>query len=82
MSRPDISIKYVLNGQTKFFTNGDGDLKAIIYRIYGRDIANEMIPFQTVEEDLVLEGFLGKPVLNRANRNFENYFVKQPLYQE
>ena len=75
LSRPDISIKYVLNGQTKFFTNGDGDLKAIIYRIYGRDIANEMIPFQTVEEDLVLEGFLGKPVLNRANRNFENYFV-------
>lgn len=75
LSRPDISIKYVLNGQTKFFTNGDGDLKAIIYRIYGRDIANEMIPFQIVEEDLVLEGFLGKPVLNRANRNFENYFV-------
>lgn len=75
LSRPDISIKYVLNGQTKFFTNGDGDLKAIIYRIYGRDIANEMIAFQTVEEDLVLEGFLGKPVLNRANRNFENYFV-------
>lgn len=75
LSRPDISIKYVLNGQTKFFTNGDGDLKAIIYRIYGRDIANEMIPFQTVEEDLVLEGFLGRPVLNRANRNFENYFV-------
>lgn len=55
LSRPDISIKYVLNGQTKFFTNGDGDLKAIIYRIYGRDLANEMIPFQTVEEDLVLE---------------------------
>lgn len=75
LSRPDISIKYVLNGQTKFFTNGDGDLKAIIYRIYGRDIANEMIPFQIVEEELVMEGFLGKPVLNRANRNFENYFV-------
>lgn len=75
LSRPEISFKYVINGQTKFFTNGDGDLKAIIYRIFGRDIANEMIPFQIVDQELVLEGFLGKPTLNRANRNFENYFV-------
>lgn len=77
MSEPDISFKYVINGQTKFFTNGDGDLKAIIYRIYGRDIANEMIPFQWVDQNIVLEGFLGKPTLNRANRNFENYFVNK-----
>lgn len=75
LSKPEISFKYVLNGQTKFFTNGDGDLKAIIYRIFGRDIANEMIPFQVVDQELILEGFLGKPTLNRANRNFENYFV-------
>lgn len=75
LSKPNISFKYVINGQTKFFTNGDGDLKAIIYRIFGRDIANEMMPFQIVDQELVLEGFLGKPTLNRANRNFENYFV-------
>ncbi len=75
LSRPEISFKYVLNGQTKFFTNGDGDLKAIVYRIFGREIANETIPFQIVDKELVLEGFLGKPTLNRANRNFENYFV-------
>ena len=67
----------MINGQTKFFTNGDGDLKAIIYRIFGRDIAKEMIPFQIVDQELVLEGFLGKPTLNRANRNFENYFVNR-----
>lgn len=75
LSRPEISFKYVLNGQTKFYTNGDGDLKAIIYRIFGRDIVNEMMEFQVVDEDIVLEGFLGRPTLNRANRNFENYFV-------
>ncbi|EOS33569.1 DNA mismatch repair protein MutL [Lachnospiraceae bacterium A4] len=75
LSRPEISFKYVINGQTKFYTNGDGDLKAIIYRIFGRDIANEIIEFQAVEENITLEGFLGRPMLNRANRNFENYFV-------
>lgn len=77
MAKPHISFKYMINGQTKFFTTGDGDLKAIIYRIFGRDIANEMIPFQCVDNQIVLEGFLGKPTLNRANRNFENYFVNQ-----
>lgn len=77
LSRPEISFKYVLNGQTKFYTNGDGDIKAIIYRIFGRDIANELLEFQAVDEEIVLEGFLGKPTLNRANRNFENYFVNK-----
>ncbi len=75
LSRPEISFKYVINGQTKFYTNGDGDLKAIIYRIFGRDIANEMMTFYASDEDIELCGFLGKPALNRANRNFENYFV-------
>lgn len=77
LSRPEISFKYVINGQTKFYTTGDGDLHAIIYRIFGRDIAGEMMAFQAVDENIVLEGFLGKTVLNRANRNFENYFVNK-----
>jgi len=77
LSRPEISFKYVLNGQTKFYTNGDGDLHAIIYRIFGRDIANELMAFQAVDENIVIEGFLGKTALNRANRNFENYFVNR-----
>ncbi len=77
LSRPNISFKYVINGQTKFYTNGDGDMKAIIYRIFGRDIANEMMEFRAVDGDIALEGFLGRPTLNRANRNFENYFVNK-----
>lgn len=77
LSRPEISFKYVINGQTKFYTNGDGDLRAIIYRIFGREIANEMMEFQAVDENIVIEGFLGKTALNRANRNFENYFVNK-----
>lgn len=77
LSRPEISFKYVINGQTKFYTNGDGDLRAIIYRIFGRDIANEMMEFHAVDGDVVLEGFLGKIAINRANRNFENYFINR-----
>ena len=75
LSRPDISFKYMLNGQTKFYTNGDGDVKAIIYRIFGREISNEMVPIHFEDSHLTIDGFLGKPILNRANRNFENYFI-------
>lgn len=77
LSSPNISFKYVINGQTKFYTNGDGDLRAIIYRIFGRDIANEMLEFHVSDGDITLDGFLGKTALNRANRNFENYFLNR-----
>ncbi len=75
LSRPDISFKFVQNGQVKFHTPGNGDLKEVIYRIYGREIANHLVPIEVQEEGLTLKGFLGKPEINRSNRNFEHYFI-------
>ena len=75
MSRPDISFKFMQNGQVKFHTPGNGDLKEVIYRIYGREIANHLVPIEINEERLSLKGFLGKPEINRSNRNFEHYFI-------
>ena len=75
MSRPDISFKFVQNGQVKFHTPGNGDLKEVIYRIYGREIASHLVPIEINEERLYLKGFLGKPEINRSNRNFEHYFI-------
>ena len=75
MSRPDISFKFMQNGQVKFHTPGNGDLKEVIYRIYGREIANHLVPIEINDERLSLKGFLGKPEINRSNRNFEHYFI-------
>ncbi len=75
LSRPDISFKLVLGNQTRFHTSGSGDLREVIYRIYGREIANALIPIQAEENGIRVEGYLGKPVLVRSNRNFEIYFV-------
>ncbi len=75
LSRPDISIKYIQNGQLRFHTSGNGDLREVIYRIYGRDITDALAPFTYNKEGLCMNGFLGKPKINRSNRNFENYFV-------
>ena len=50
-------------------------MKDVIYHIYGREIANNLIPLEFEKDGVRLSGYLGKPVINRGNRNFENYFV-------
>jgi len=75
LSRPDISFKLILGRQERFHTSGNGDLKEVIYRIYGRDIAMQLVPIQMEEEGIRVDGYLGKPVLMRSNRNFEIYFL-------
>ena len=75
LSRPDISFKLVLGNQTRFHTSGNGDLREVIYRIYGRDVANSLVPVQQSAGGITVEGYLGKPVLVRSNRNFEIYFI-------
>ncbi len=75
LSNPQVSFKYIMNGQTRFYTTGNGELQEIIYRIYGRDIAAQLIPFAWQGEGIVVSGFLGKPVINRANRNYEIFYI-------
>ena len=75
LSKPDISFKLVLGGQMKFHTSGNGDLREVIYRIYGREVAGALVPIQAKQDGVSVEGYLGKPVQVRSNRNFEIYFI-------
>lgn len=75
LSRPDISFKFLLNNQLRFHTSGSGDLKEVIYRIYGRDVAGQLVPIQCEIKGIRVEGYLGKPALVRSNRNFEIYYI-------
>lgn len=77
LSRPDISIRFIYNNQNRLHTAGNHNLKDIIYTVYGREIASNLLPVD-VETDLVqIHGFIGKPVIARGNRNFENYFINR-----
>ena len=75
LSRPDISFKLTMGNQLKFHTSGNGDLKEVIYRLYGREVANSLVPIQAEQNGISLEGYLGKPEVVRSNRNFEIYFI-------
>ncbi len=75
LSRPDISFKFQMGSQVRFHTTGNGDLKEVIYRIYGREVAASLVPIQLEQNGNKVEGYLGKPLLVRSNRNFEIYFI-------
>lgn len=75
LSHPDISFKFINNNQTKLHTSGNGNRKDIIYHIFGRDISSSLIPVYFECEYFKLEGFIGKPVITRGNRNYEIYFI-------
>ena len=75
LSRPDVAFQFMVNGNVRFHTSGNGDLKEIIYRIYGREIAGQLLPFTAQMEGLSIDGFLGSPSVVRSNRNFEFFFV-------
>lgn len=75
MSHPDISIRFIQNNQNKLHTSGNHNLKDIIYTVFGREIAANLLPVECEEEILQIRGFAGKPVIARSNRNFENYYI-------
>lgn len=75
MSRPDISFKFVNNGQNKLNTSGNGNIRDIIYHIYGRDISGNLLPIDAQREEMHISGFVAKPYVSRGNRSFEHYFV-------
>lgn len=77
LCRPDISFQLMVNRQTRFQTSGSGDLKEVVYRIYGRQIAKETISFHAEQNGVKISGFLGTPQLVRPNRNFEFFFVNK-----
>lgn len=75
LSHPEISIKYMANGQLKLHTSGNNQMKDVIYKIYGREITRQLLPVQWENEFLKISGYLGKPSVSRGNRSFENYFI-------
>lgn len=75
LSHPEISFQFINNRQSRIHTSGNGNLKDVIYHVYGREIAANLLPVDINVQGVTITGFLGKPVISRGNRNFENYFI-------
>ncbi len=75
LSRPDIAIKLIIDGNIKFSSGGDGDLKNTIYAIFGREFASKLIKVDAKNGSIGVRGYIGRSDNIRANRNFQNFFV-------
>lgn len=74
---PNIAIKLINTGKTVIQTNGNGDLKGVIYNIYGKDIAQSVLPVDYTYEDIKISGVIGKPEIARSNRSNQLFFVNK-----
>lgn len=74
---PEIAIKLINSGKTVIQTNGNGDLKTVIYSIYGKDVANALIETDYTYEDIHITGVVGKPEIARSNRAYQMFFVNK-----
>ncbi len=74
-SHPEVSFRFINNGQNKLYTSGNGSLKDIIYHVNGRDIATNLLEVSAKTQDIQISGFIGKPMISRGNRTYENYFI-------
>ncbi len=75
LSHPDVAFKFIMNNQVKLQSSGNGNIKDIIYHLYGRDITKALLTIAHESELFKVSGFIGKPMISRGNRGYELYFV-------
>ena len=75
MSHPEIAFRFVSSGKEAFRTTGSGDLKEVIFQCWGREAAEAAIPVSFSDFDYQVSGYLVKPNITRASRNFMHIFL-------
>ena len=74
---PEIAIKLISSGKVVIQTSGNGDMKSVIYSIYGKDVAENIIDVNYEYEDIKIKGVIGKPIIARSNRSNQLFFVNK-----
>ena len=74
---PEIAIKLTSSGKTIIQTSGNGDIKSVVYGIYGKDVADNILEVNYQYEDIKVTGVIGKPVIARSNRGNQIFFVNK-----
>ena len=75
LSRPDVSIQLLVDGEERFKTPGSGDLKSAVSAIQGRDFAKKLLAVDAKAEGVEVTGFIGRSDNVRKNRNLQNVFI-------
>ncbi len=75
LSSPNISIQFLIDGEERFNTPGDGDILNTVYSVYGKDFASKLIKTEGVANGIKVYGYIGRSDNVRKNRNLQNIFI-------
>ena len=75
LSRPDVSIQLLIDGEERFKTPGDGELLSAIYAVLGKDFAGKLIKADGTVGSVRVHGYIGRSDNARHNRNLQNVFI-------
>ncbi|MBE6629334.1 MAG: DNA mismatch repair endonuclease MutL [Ruminococcaceae bacterium] len=76
LSRPEIAIRLIVDGNLRLDTAGDGTLESAMYAVFGREFVKKMIPVKSMEGDAIaVDGYICRPDNARPKRNYQNFFI-------
>jgi len=75
LSVPDVALKYIVDGEIRYMTAGDGKLEGVIYALYGRDVAKRILAVDRTDNGIRVSGYISEADFVRSNRNMENFFI-------
>ena len=75
MANTEIAFKFISNGQIKLQTNGSGNLKDIVYQLYGKEISKALCNVDYEKNGIKIKGVVARPEVTRSSRSLENIFV-------
>lgn len=79
---PEISIRLINTGKTIIQTSGNGEIKDVIYGIYGKEVAENLINVDYKYDDIEVQGVIGKPQISRTNRSNQLFFVNKRFVKD
>ena len=75
LSHPDVRFTFIKNGKQTLATPGGGDLYSAVYAVFGKDVAEALIPCEYEYNNIKVTGFISRPLNNRPNRNMQYFYV-------
>ena len=75
MSRPDVSFRFVCDGECRFITEGDGNSQHTLHALYGKDFAQNLLKVEGQQSGVGVSGYIGSSQNTRGNRGYQNVFI-------
>lgn len=69
LSYPNIKFTLINNGKILLDTDGKGDLRKVIYQIYGAEVTKKMVEVEGENDDYYIHGYISFPEMQKSNRN-------------